>query len=84
MEETVNLMLECFTPEDNVQDDSEFHKQVRALSQGTVNTTDDREFTLAEIRNAVESMNNKKAPEDGITGEIVKQTYEFLLFHRVF
>jgi hypothetical protein len=32
---------------------------------------------LAEIRNAVESMNNKKAPgEDGITGEIFKQTFE--------
>jgi hypothetical protein len=70
-------MLEHFTPEDNVQDDSEFHKQIRAQSQGTVNTPDDREFNLAEIRNAVESMNNKKAPgEDGITGEIFKQAFE--------
>jgi hypothetical protein len=77
MEETVKLMLEHFTPEDNVQDDSEFHKQIRAQSQGIVNTPDDREFTLAEIRNAVESMNNKKAPgEDGITGEIFKQAFE--------
>jgi hypothetical protein len=42
-----------------------------------VNTPDDREFTLAEIRNAIESMNNKKAPgEDGITGEIFKQAFE--------
>jgi hypothetical protein len=70
-------MLEHFTPEDNVQDDSEFHKQIRAQSKGTANTPDDREFNLAEIRNAVESMNNKKAPgEDGITGEIFKQAFE--------
>jgi hypothetical protein len=63
MEETVKLMLEYFTPEDNVKDDSEFHKQIRAQSQGTVDTPDDREVNLAEIRNAVESMNNKKEPE---------------------
>jgi hypothetical protein len=41
MEETVKLMLEHLTPEDNVQDNSEFHKQIRAQSQGTVNTPDD-------------------------------------------
>jgi hypothetical protein len=35
------------------------------------------EFTSAEIRNAVESMNNKKAPgEDGITGNIFKEAFE--------
>jgi hypothetical protein len=42
MEETVKLMLEQFMPEDNVQDDSKFHKQIRAQSQGTMNTPDDR------------------------------------------
>jgi hypothetical protein len=77
MEETVTLMLEHFTPEDNAQDDTEFQKKIRTQSQGTVNTSDDREFTLAETRNVVESMNTKKAPgEDGITGEIFKQVFE--------
>jgi hypothetical protein len=77
MEETVKLMLEYFTPEDNVQDNSKFHKQIRAQSLGTVNTPDNRDFTLAEIRNAVESKKSKKAPgEDGITGEIFKQTFK--------
>ena len=77
MEETVTLMLEHFTPEDNVQDDSEFHEKTRAQSQGTVNTPDDRELNLAEIRNAVESMNKKKTPvEGGITGEMFKQAFE--------
>ena len=74
MDETVTLMLEHFTPEDSALD--EFHKHIRAQSQRAVNTSDDREFTLAEIRN-VESMNSKKAPrEDGITGEIFKQAFE--------
>ena len=77
MEETVKLMLEHFTPEDNMQGDSEFHKQIRVQIQGTVTTPDDREFTLVEIRNAVASLNNKKAPgEDGITGEIFNQAFE--------
>jgi len=77
MEETVTLMLEHFTPEDKVQDDSEFHKEIRSQTQGTVNTPDNRDFNFAEIRNAVESMNKNKTPvENGITGEIFKQAFE--------
>ena len=76
LEETTKLMLEHFTPEDSIQDDTELNKQIRLQSQRTVNTPDDRNFTLTEIKNAVESMDNKKAPgEDGITGEIFKQTF---------
>jgi hypothetical protein len=42
-------------------------------------TPDDREFTTEEIRNAVESMDNKKVPgEDGITGDIYKLLKSFL------
>jgi hypothetical protein len=42
-----------------------------------VDTADDKGFALEEVRNAVESMGNKKAPgEDGITGEIYKNTFE--------
>jgi len=70
-------LLDYFTPEDNEQDDSEFHKRIRAKSQEIVNTPDDRKFTIAEVTNAVESLNNKKAPgEDGITGEIFKQIFQ--------
>ena len=77
LEETAKLMLEHFTPEDSIQDDTELHKQIRLQSQRIVNTPDDRNFTLTEIKNAVESMDNRKAPgEDGITGEIFKQIFE--------
>jgi hypothetical protein len=60
MKKTVKLMLEYFTPEDKEHDDSELHKQLRAQSQETVKLPDDREFTTAEIRNAIEGMDNKK------------------------
>jgi hypothetical protein len=77
MDESVTLMLEHFKPEDSAQYDIEFHKQIKTQSQGAVNTPDVREFTLAEIRNVVESMNSKKAPgEDGITGENFNQAFE--------
>jgi hypothetical protein len=60
-------MREYFTPEDNEYDNDYHH--VRAQTQEPVNSADDREFTIEEIRNAVESLDNKKAPgEDGITG----------------
>ena len=48
-------------------------KQLRSLTQESMDTVDDKEFTVQEIKNAVASMGNKKAPgEDGITGEIFK------------
>jgi hypothetical protein len=72
-------MLEYFVPDDNQKDDSHFHKQARILSQDPTDTGDDKEFTVEEIRNAVASMGDKKAPgEDEINGEIYKSTFENL------
>ena len=69
--ETLRLMLDNFTPEDNERDDSDYHKQIRAQTQQPTTTADDREFTIEEIRDATESMENKKAPgEDAINGDI--------------
>jgi hypothetical protein len=75
--ETLQLMLDHFTPEDNEYDDNDYHKHVRAETQQSANTADDREFTIEEIRKAVKSMDNKRATgEGGITGEIYKRTFE--------
>ena len=79
LHDTLSHMLEYFAPEDNPKDDTEFHRQARILSQDPIDTDDDKEFTVDEIRNAVASMGDKKAPgEDGITGEIYKCTFEIL------
>jgi len=59
-------------------EDTDFHKEARIQSQEPVDTSDDTDFTIEEIWNAVENVGNKKAPgEDGITGEIYKSNYEF-------
>ena len=72
-------MLEHFTPEDNQNDDSEYHKQATTQSQEPIYTADNKDFTVEEIKNSVASMGNKKAPgEDRITSEIYKNTFEIL------
>ena len=69
-------MLHYFTPEDNALEDNDHHKNVRAHTEQPHNTSDDREFTIDEIRKVIEAMDNRKAPgEDNITGEIYKQTF---------
>jgi len=73
--ETLRLMLEYFTPEDNELEDSNYHKQVRDKTTRPPNTPDDCEFTIDEIRRVMERMDNKKAQgEDGITAEIFKHS----------
>jgi len=70
---TLLHMLWYFTPEDNEADDNESHKQIRALTQEAIDTANDKELTVQEVKNAVASMGNKKAPgEDGIPSEVFK------------
>jgi hypothetical protein len=72
-------MLEHFTPEDNQNNDSDYHKQARILSQEPIDTANDKDFTVDEIKNVAVSMGNKKAPgKDRITSEIYKSTIEIL------
>jgi hypothetical protein len=72
-------MLDYFTLEDNKRDDNDYHKQIRVQAQQPTTTADDREFTIEEIRYAVEGMGNKKAPgEDGITDDIYNHTFNIL------
>jgi len=77
--ETLRLKLDNFTPEDNERDDSDYHKQIRAQTQQPTTTVNDREFTIEEIRDAILSMDYKKAPwEDGITSDIYNHTFHIL------
>jgi hypothetical protein len=70
--ETLKLMLEHFTPDNNELEDNDDHKQITAQTEPP-NTPDDRDFTIDEIRDIIEGMDGSK--EDGITGEIYKHTF---------
>jgi hypothetical protein len=73
MGETLQLMLEQFTPEDKETEDTHHHAQ----AQEPAEADDDKEFTIEETRNVVARMDEKKAPgEDRITGEMYKNTFE--------
>jgi len=79
LNETLKYTLEQFAPEDNYNNDSDTHKQATMLSQEPVDTEDDKDFTVGEIRNAVASMGYKKATgEDGITGKIYISALDIL------
>jgi len=74
--ETLQYLLEHFTPEDDNKDDDEY-RRARAQSQLPNGTDDDKEFTVLDIKNAIESLEYKKAQrEDGIKGEIYGSAFE--------
>ena len=57
---TLLHMLKNLTPDDNQADDNELHKQTRAIIQEVIDTAGDKEFTVQEVKNAVESMGEKR------------------------
>jgi hypothetical protein len=74
--ETLQLILQYFTPADKEHEYNDYHKHIRAQIIQPTTTPDDRLFTTEDIRNIIEGMDGKKAPgEDGITGEIFKHAF---------
>ena len=72
-------MIQVLTPEDNQEDDTELQKNIRALPQEGINTDDDKEYTVREIKNFVLGMSKNKAPgEDGIPSKVFKSVVEIL------
>jgi hypothetical protein len=66
--ETMKFMIEQLIPENNAQDDTEHHMNIRRLTEQPIETTDNRDFTQDEIRQMIESFNPRNAPgPDGIT-----------------
>ena len=53
-------MLKNLTPDDIQADDKELHKQTRAITQEVIDTAGDKEFTVQEVKNGVESMGEKR------------------------
>jgi hypothetical protein len=71
-------MLEHFKPEDKEEEeDNDYHRIARSRVRDSVDTTDDKFFTVEETRRVITSMDNKKSPGiDGITGEVYKSVFE--------
>ena len=59
---TLLQMIQKHAPDDNQEDNTEIHRQIRALTQTPIDTEDDEEFTVQEVTNVVQGTGNKKAP----------------------
>jgi ATP-dependent helicase YprA (DUF1998 family) len=70
-------MLHYLIPKDEVDNESNYHNTIRTQTERPIQAADDREYSLEEIRLAIEAINSKKAPgEDGITSEILQRAYK--------
>jgi hypothetical protein len=66
-------MIQKFAPEDNQEEDTETHSQIRKIAHKAPDTQNDEEFTFQEVTNVTQGMGSKKAPgEDGIPKEVWK------------
>jgi hypothetical protein len=73
LQDTLLQMIQKFAPDDNQEDDTEKHRQIRTLTRKPIEMENDEEFTVQEVTNVIEDMGNKKAPgEDGISNEVWK------------
>ena len=79
MAETINVMMEHFTPADDEEKDNDYHKLIRVQKTIKVTTEDYKQFTTAEILDSIHEMSRNKAPgEDGITREVVERACNLL------
>jgi hypothetical protein len=70
-------MTEQLIPEDNTQDETDHHVNIRKLTDHPIETTDDKEFTQDEVRQIIEGFNPRKAPgPDGLTSEILTLVFK--------
>jgi hypothetical protein len=78
-EETLQLILDQLSPEDNPQDDTNRHKQGRKQTEQSLNTLNDTEFTQEEVRQVIDGLKQEKAPgPNGITNELAKLIYKVI------
>jgi len=79
MEETLNVMMEHFTPADEEVTDNDYHKLIMVRNETPVTTEDDKPFTTTEIRDAIYAMKRNEAPgENGITYDNLQRANDLL------
>jgi len=54
-------MIQKLIPEDNHNNDNASHKEIRAATQEAIDTTDDKELSVQEVKNVVASMRETSA-----------------------
>jgi hypothetical protein len=75
--ETVTYMLDYLITKHEEDNDSDYHKTIRTLTERPIKTADDREYTPEEIGNAIDAIKCKKAPgDDRITSDIFQRAYK--------
>jgi len=76
LKETITYILDYLIPKDEVNNDTDYHNNIRKQTQRPIQKADDREYSPEEIRTAIEAIHSIKAPgEDGITSEIQQRAY---------
>jgi hypothetical protein len=77
MIEPLACMAEQLIPENNTQEDTDHHKNIRRLTEQPIETIDDRDFSQEEVRQVIEGFNPRKAPvPDGITSDILTLVFK--------
>jgi len=46
LQDTILLIIQIFGPDDNQEDDTDTHNQIRTVTQKPLDTEDDEEFTV--------------------------------------
>jgi hypothetical protein len=70
LNETLQAMLDHLIATDDQTEDKEYHKRTRLQTNEPNQTSDGREFTPAEVKNAIADL------KDGITGVIYQTVYK--------
>jgi hypothetical protein len=61
LNETVKVMTDYLIPKDEQLDDTDYHKRTRVQSKKPILTADDRDYTSAEVKNAIDDLSHKKS-----------------------
>jgi hypothetical protein len=60
LEETEKMVAEHLIPKDDDTYDTEYHKQIRSQAKDPIQTKEDREYTIEEVKNAIAELKHKK------------------------
>jgi len=75
-EETMEVLLDYLFEEDNTEE-NQYQKQITKTVEEPIKTINDIEFSRDEIKQVIESFNDKKAPGiDGITAGIYLRIFK--------